>query len=180
MHLSCRASLQKHLPIFYKKVVEFAGLFISAGLRLFLHLAYAALYSLQVFQLQLRINYLLIPNRVHTAIYVHNIRVVKAAEHMNDGICLPDVGQKLVAQTLTFAGPLHKACNIHNLYRGRNNSARVHNICKRLKPLVRNICGAYVRFYCAEGKIGGLRLTGTYTIKKCGLANIRQPNNSTF
>ena len=47
-----------------------------------------------------------------------HIWILKAANHMDYRIRLPDICQKLVAQSLTLAGSLYKARYIHEFYGG--------------------------------------------------------------
>ena len=43
------------------------------------------------------------------------VRVLEAANYMNNGIYLTDVSQKLVAQTFTLGSALYQACNVYEL-----------------------------------------------------------------
>ena len=56
-----------------------------------------ALDGLQVLELQLEIDDLLVPHRVHTAVHMGDIGVIETAEYVQDSISLADIGQKLVA-----------------------------------------------------------------------------------
>jgi hypothetical protein len=60
----------------------------------------------KVSQLKLRVDDLLISNRVYPAINVHNVIIIKAANHMKNGIHLADISKKLVTQPFPFAGAL--------------------------------------------------------------------------
>ena len=47
---------------------------------------------------------------------MHDVLIVEAAHHMHNGVALPDVGQKLVAQALALGGALDQAGNVHKFH----------------------------------------------------------------
>ena len=96
---------------------------------------------------------------------MHDIAVVKAAEHVQDGVGLTDVGQELVAQALALGSALHQAGDIHDLHRGRNGALGLADLRKHLQALVRNVGGTHVGVDGAEREVGALGLPGAYTVK---------------
>ncbi len=46
---------------------------------------------------------------------MHDVGVVEGAQHLADGVRLPDVGQELVAQSLSLTGTPHDPGDIHEL-----------------------------------------------------------------
>ena len=111
---------------------------------------------------------------------MHHIAVVKTAQHMDDGIRLPDIAQKLVAQSLAFGGTLHKAGNVDNLHRCRNDTARMDQFGQARKPFVGNGDDSHVRLDGAEREIGGLGLGVAQAIEKCRLAHIGKSDYATL
>ena len=71
--------------------ILYLGVLIIAHLRNFLHLRQAALNALQVFELEFGVDNHFIAYRVHAAVYVHYVIVVKAAQDVNNGICLANI-----------------------------------------------------------------------------------------
>lgn len=147
---------------------------------LFLELAQTALDGLQVLELQLEVDDLLVPHRIHTAVHMGDIRVVEAAEHVQDSIRLADIGQKLVAETLTLAGPLDEAGDIDYLDRGRDNPFGMHQRLQHLKPGIGNRCGTDIGLNGAEREIRSLGLAGAYTVEKCRLAHVGESYYTAF
>ena len=56
-----------------------------------------------------------------------HVVVFKAAHHIDDGVCLADVGQKLIAQTLASASPGHQAGDVDKLHDGGHDTFGLNN-----------------------------------------------------
>ena len=57
---------------------------------------------------------------IDVAFDMGDVVVLEAAQHVGDGVDLPDVGEKLVAQPLPFGGALHQPGDVHELdHRGQ-------------------------------------------------------------
>ena len=147
---------------------------------LFLELAQTALDGLQVLELQLEIDDLLVPHRVHTAVHMGDIGVIETAEYVQDGVRLADIGQELVAETLTLAGPLDEAGDIDYLDRGRDDPLGMYQRLQHLEPGIGNSCGADIWLNGAEREIRSLGLTGAYTVEKCRLAHVGESYYTAF
>ena len=111
---------------------------------------------------------------------MRHILIVEAAEHMNDGIGLANVGQKLITQTLALACALHQAGNVHNLDGGRHDALRVNEFGKFIEAFVRNGDYAHIGFDCTKWKVCRLSLSVRQTVEKRGLAHIRKPYDTTL
>ena len=109
------------LQVFFQpfRHVYLAERLTPAGFSRFLGLIHTLLQRIQVFQLQLKINGLFVPQRVDVAVYVHHVGVVEATKDVQNRVALADVAQELVAQSFAAGGPLHQAGNVHNLHRRR-------------------------------------------------------------
>ncbi len=153
---------------------------VAAGLRLLLSARHAALYRLQVLDLQLVVDDFLVAHRVDTAVDMRDIVIVKTAQHMEYGICLADIGKKLVAQTLSLARTFHKAGDIDNLHRGRNHAARIAHLHKLVESFVRHGYDTHVGLYGAERKITRLGLGVGETVKQGRLAHVGQTYDTAF
>ena len=109
-----------------------------------------------------------------------DVGVVKAAEHVDDGVALADVGQELVAQSFALAGALHQSGNVHNVTDGGHNASGVYQLGQFGQTLVGNAHLAHLGVDGAEGEIGSLRLCAAQTVKKGGLAYVGQSYDSSF
>ena len=61
-----------------------------------------SLQHLQVREDQLQVYRLYIAERIDTSIHMDDIRILKAAYHMYNGIHLADVGKELIPESLSF------------------------------------------------------------------------------
>lgn len=154
-------------------------MFVSSG-SLFLELAQTALDGLQVLELQLEVDDLLVPHRIHTAVHMGDIGVIETAEYVQDSVSLADIGQKLVAKALTLAGPLDEAGDIDYLDRGRDDPLGMYQRLQYLKPGIGNSCGADIGLNGAEREIRSLGLAGAYTVEKCRLAHVGESYYTAF
>ena len=78
----------------------------------------SAFHHLHVGHDKFQINDVNIPQRIGAALDMDYIAVVKAANHVYDGICHPDIGQELVAQAFAPAGTLHQTGDVHEFDHG--------------------------------------------------------------
>ena len=87
------------------------------------------------------------------------IAVIEAAQDVQDGVGLADIGQELVAEALALAGALDQAGDVDDVDRGRDGPLRLAELRQGLQALIGYIGGAEVGFYGAEGEIGALGLS---------------------
>ncbi len=158
-------SLLQHLTVTEQQRKEFPGLLVSPGGGHFLHLLDAVFHRFQVFDLEFGIDDFLVADGVYGAVHMDDIVVVKAAEHMQDGVGFTDVGQELVAQPLAPGGTLHQTGDIDNLHGGGNGALGLADFRQDLQALVRNVGGAHIGVDGAKGEVGALGFPGTYTVK---------------
>ncbi len=114
---------------------------------------YALFKGFKVLELQLKIYGFFVAKRIHAAVYVHDVVVLKAAQHVQKSIALPDVAQKLVAQAFSLAGSLDQACYVNNLHRGGNHALGIHDLGKGSRARVGHVHRAYVGLNGAKGKV---------------------------
>lgn len=93
---------------------------------------------------------------VDGSVDVSNVVVVEAAEDMQYGVGLADVGQELIAQAFSLGSALDQAGDVDDLDRGRNHGARLAHVDEAVEALVGHGDDAYVGLDGAEGKIGAL------------------------
>ena len=100
----------------------------------------------------------LVAHGVDGAVHVGDVVVVEAAEHVQDGIRLADVGEELVAQSFTLAGSLDESGDVDDFHRRGDDSSRVDQFGEFVQPLVGDGDDADVGLNGAEGEVGSLRL----------------------
>ena len=76
---------------------------------------------------------------------------------MGDGVDVPDMSEKLVAEPFAFACAFDEPRNINEFHRGGNDFGGMFEFRQIIKPLVRNGNDSGVRFDCAERKVRGNR-----------------------
>ena len=135
------------------------GLLVATCGSLLLHFLYALFYGFEVLDLQLGIDNLLVAHGVYGTVYVGHIIIVEAAEHVDDGVSLTDIGQKLVAQSLALARTLHEAGNINNLHSGGYDTSRMYQLGQLGESVIGNRDNAHIGLDCTERKVCRLRLS---------------------
>ena len=145
-----------------------------------LHLLDALFDGFEVLDLQLGIDDLLVAHGVNGTVHVGHVIVVEAAEHMDDGISLADVGKELVAQSFTLAGTFYEAGDIHNLHGGGDDTSRVYQLGQLGESLVGYGDNTHVGFDCTEGEVCRLRLGVRQTVEKGRLTHVGQSYYTTF
>ena len=109
-----------------------------------------------------------------------DVVILKATHHMDNGVYLPDMGQKFVAQTLALGRTLDQTCNVYKLNGGRREFVRVVHFCQLVQTFVRHADHTHIRFYCAKGVVGALGACVCNGVKKCAFANVWQAYDTKF
>ena len=133
------------------------GRLLVARLAGLVGLAQARLDRLEVLDLELQVHDFLVADGIHGAVHVDDVAVVEAAQDVQDGVALADVGQELVAEALAAAGAAHQTGDVDDVDRGRDRALGLADLGKHLQALVRDVGGAEVGFDRAEREIGALR-----------------------
>ncbi len=71
-----------------------------------------------------------------------NVRIIKASDNMDDRICLPDISQELIAQSLSFGCTLDQTSNIGKFKRCIDHLFRLEDLYKVLHSLIRHLYDA--------------------------------------
>ena len=142
-------------------------------------LLHPAVHHLQIGHDQLQIDRLDVAQRVHRHVlagvshHMHDVLVVKAAHHMNDGVGTANVLQKLVAKSRTLRRALHQTGNVHKFNDGRGFFVRLIHLRQLVQPCVRHSHHAHIRLDGAEGIVGALRPGVGNGIKQRAFSYIR-------
>ena len=172
------AALLQGFLIALQDLILGLSLAVASSLGLFLHAVDAALDGFQVAQLQLQVDNLLVAHGIDGAVNVGHVVIVKAAQHVNDGIGLADVTQELVTQAFASARALDQSCDINNLNRSGHNARRVHQFGELIEALIGYRNHSHVGFDGAEREVGRLRLGIRQTVKQSGFTHIGQAHDS--
>ena len=170
--------LQRSL-ILHKYLTGLPRVLVSSR-SLLLKFAQTALDGLKVLELQLEVDDLLVPYRIHAAVHMSDVGIVKAAEYMQDGIGLADIGQKLIAQPLAFARALDQTGYVHNLNCCRNHPFGMYQRLQHLKSGIRHSSRADIGFDGTEREIGRLSLSGADTVEEGGFPYVGKSDYSAF
>ena len=112
---------------------------------------------------------------------MRNVVILEAAQYVDDGVRLADIGEELVAKAFALAGALDEAGDVHEVHAGRNDLFRAGHLRQPVQARLRHGDFAHVRLDGAEGIVGGLgggRLR--QSIEKGGLADVWQANDTAF
>ena len=90
--------------------VAAAGALLQRGQALF--------QALEVGQHQFGLHGLGVADRVDVAFHVGHVVILEAAQHMDDGVHLANVGEELVAQALALGGAAHQAGDVDEFQAG--------------------------------------------------------------
>ena len=138
-----------------------------------LRLVQYVFYHLHIRQHQLGFDGPDIAQRIDRTFNVDDVRVFKAADHMQDGIHLADVGQELVAKAFTLAGTADDARNVHKADDGRQDLLALDVVAQDSEPLVRHGDHSDVRFDGAERVVRSLDSCRGECVEKSALSDIR-------
>ena len=147
-------------------------------------LLHPAVHHLQIRQNQLHVDGLDVPQRVHRYVgtgigyHVHDVLVIEAAHHMDDGVGATDVLQKLVAEARSLTGPFHQTGDIHKFDDGGGFFIGLVHLRQLVQPLIRHGHHAHVGFDGAEGVVGALGTGVGDGVEQSGLSHIGQPHDS--
>ena len=87
---------------------------------------------------------------------MNDIGILKAADYMDNGVHLADIGQELVSKALSLGRALYQSGDVYEFDDSRRNLGRVVERSQLLKSLVRYGNYAHVGIDGTEGVVGGL------------------------
>ena len=178
LHAARTLALEQRLAVGSEDGILRLGVLVATHLGNLLHALHAVLHRFKVLELQLRINDLLVAHGVDRTVDMDHIAVVKAAQHVNDGIRFADVAQELVAEALALRCSLYQTCNVDNLDRGGHDASGMDQLGQLGETLVGHGDDTHVGLNGAEWEIGRLCLGITQAVEQGGLAHIGQTHNA--
>ena len=105
---------------------------------------------------ELQVDGLDVPLGVDAALHVDDVVVFEAADHVDDGVHLPDIGEEFVAQALALGGALDQAGDVHEFDGGGGVLLRLVHLGQLVQALVRHGDHAHVGLYGAKRVVGRL------------------------
>ena len=110
-----------------------------------------------------------------------DVVILEAAQHVDDGIDLADVGKELVAQAFALAGAFHQPRDVHEGELRGDDLGALADGGQLFQPFVRHGDLAHIGLDRAEGIVRGLRgLRLRESIEKRRLADIGQADDTAF
>ena len=88
---------------------------------------------------------------------MNDIGVIEAADDMNNGIHLTDVGKELVSQTFSLGSAFDQAGNVHKFDDGRSGFFGMIEVRQKLQTGVGNGHDSHIGVDGAERIVGGFR-----------------------
>ena len=107
-----------------------------------------------------------------------DVVVLEGAEDEHDRVDLANVGQELVAESLTLAGALDETTDVDHLYGGMDDVLARRHHGQPIEPLVRNLCHADVGILRGEGVGRGECSAAGERVVQRALAGVGQPDES--
>src|SRR5690606_13692719 len=132
----------------------------------------------EILEQELGVNDLDVTGRVDASGHVNDVFVRKATHDVDDGVDLPDVREKLIAEALPFGCPRDEPGNVDELDRRRHDPGRVRELAEPFQSGIRHRNHPDVGFDRTEWIIRGFGSRATQCVKKGGLTNIRQPDDA--
>ena len=148
------------------------------ALRGFRRLLRPPLHHFQIGHPQFQIDNANVPLRIGGPLHMDHVFVVETADHMDNGVRLPDIGQKLIAQPFALAGPFHQSRDVHKLHHRRGLLLRLVHLRQHVQPLVRHGHHAHVGGNGTEGIVRALRPGVGNGVKEGGLSHVGQSHDA--
>ena len=112
---------------------------------------------------------------------MNDVVILKTADHLDDRINLPDIGEKLISEACSFAGALYKSRDIHELNRCGNDTLGLVHLREDSKALVWHADHSNVRVDRAEGIVFRLRFARACDrVEQSGLSNVGETYDTGF
>ena len=140
---------------------------------------HALLEALEVGEHQLGLDRLGVGDGIDPALDMGDVAAFEAAQHMDDGVDLADVGEELVAEALALRGAADQAGNVDELELGLDLVGRFGDLGDPVEPRIGHRDPPDIGLDRAERIIGRLRRRRLgQRVEQGGLADIRQPDDS--
>ena len=116
---------------------------------------------------QLKVDGFNVVLRICTVRMADDVRILKAADNMYNGLAFTNMRKELVPKALTMAGSLYKTCNIHKFNDSRCFLFGGIHLCKFIQAFIRNSNDTCIRFNGAKRIVRCLCTGLCDCIKQC-------------
>jgi len=142
-------------------------------------LSFRFLHGSEIAEDEFRVDDFDVAHRVDRAGDVKDVTILETANDLDDGVDFADMGQELVAESLTRAGALDQSGDVDEFENGRNEFLRFGNAGQHGQSLVGHGDDAAVGLDGAERIVGRLRVAGAGDcVKKSALPDIGKPDDA--
>ena len=139
----------------------------------------ALLQAVEIGEHQLRLDRLGITDGIDVPLDMRDVAILEAAQHMDDGVHFPDIGQELVAEPFALRRAAHQAGDVHEFQAGRDDLLALADLRQHIEARVGHADAADIRLDRAEGVVRGLRGSGLrQRVEQSGFADIRQAHDA--
>ena len=164
-----------------ERLAEDRGLdlrFLVALLRLLDQVGHPFLEAFEVGEHELGLDRLGVGDRIDAAFDMGDVAALEAAQDVDDGVDLADVGEELVAEALALRGAADEAGNVDELELGLDLAGRPGDLGDPVEPRIGHRDPPDIGLDRAERIIGRLRRRGLgQRVEQGRLADIRQPDD---
>ena len=174
------AALLQHRFVLQQQFDLTFGVLVAAHGRLLLGLAQPVFDRFEVLELQLGVDDTLVAHGVDRAVHMGDVAVVEAAQYVDDGVRVADVGEELVAQSFAFRRAFDQSGDIDDFDGGRNHPLGFVDLGQPDEPPVGDGDYAHVGFDGAKGKVSRLRLRVGQAVEKGRFADVRKTHDATL
>ena len=134
----------------------------------------------QIGQTELGLDHLDVGDRIDLASDVDHVAVFKTAHHIDRGVGLANVSQKLVTQPLTRAGTCHQTGNIDKFNNRALDFLRVHDGRQCVETRIRHLNDPDIGFNRAKGIVLGRDAGLGQRVEQGRFTDVGQAHDATF
>ena len=111
---------------------------------------------------------------------MHDVRVVEATQHVDDGVALADISKELVSKTFALAGSLDESGDVHDFAGGGDDASGVTQLGQLIQSLIGDGNLSHLGVDGAKREVGCLRLRARQTIEERGFPHIGKAHDACF
>ena len=162
---------------------DFFGMFrcLISGARLFGYIIQTMVHRLEVCEDEFIVDHIDIPFRIDRPTHMMNIRILKITYHFEDGIDLPDMGEKFVPESFSRTRSRDESSDIDEFYSGWDGFPAPKNFLEFLESRIIHIYDTDIRLDSTEWEI--LRcccIRSSQCIEESRFPYVRESDDSDF
>ncbi|CDC61050.1 uDP-N-acetylglucosamine enolpyruvyl transferase [Clostridium sp. CAG:448] len=141
---------------------------------------HAAFQCFHVCENQFQVDGFQVAYRVDGSLYMDDVRILKAAYNVQNGVYLADMRKKFIPEPFTLGGAADQSRNVDKFDNGRGEFFRIVHLCQDIQTVVRYRNNTHVRFNGAEGVIGGFRTGAGQCVEQGAFSHVGKPDDTKF